>query len=175
MKKFFLLASSLLFVSGCSLTVNTQTQDTWSVTQISWSVSKAPITKTETVLTQCGFTINSPLANASVSFPLTIQGTVDNANASSLGCSWTMFEGEAGTAQLYFWEAGNNSRHVLNTPFIVKVTNRMTTGPVAASVVINFNNSWIWLSSWTPMKIVFTEENPSGGMQDTLTLPVTLQ
>lgn len=140
------------------------------------SVSKTGTGSSHQLLgSSCGLTINSPAANAHVSFPLTVTGTIDNTNSSALGCSWTMFEGQAGTAQLYFFDQGNNNWHVLGNPIIVPVSNWMTVGPVSFTIPVNFNNSGLGLSSGNPMKITFTEENPSGATPDTFDLPLVLQ
>ena len=193
MKRLLLLLLPTLFLSWCSLVGNNQTQNTWNIeknaqleqqvidvnVQSSWLQQKNNISQEIQKATQykklshCGLTINYPTPTSTVSFPVTISGTIDNNNASTLGCSWTMYEGQAGTAQLYFLE--NNNWHQINTPFILHVSDWMTLGPVLFSVIINFNNNWIGLSSGTPMKIIFTEENPSGTTPDTLTLPIILQ
>lgn len=129
-----------------------------------------------TLYSHCGLIIDGPVANSTASFPVTIHGAVDNNNASTLGCSWTMFEGQAGTAQLYYWDQGNNNWQSVNTPFIIPVTNWMTLGPVPFSMTVNFNNGGLGLSSGNLMKITFTEENPSGvGTIDTFDLPLVLQ
>ena len=117
----------------------------------------------------CGLTINSPVASSSVPFPLVVTGTIDNNNSQSLGCSWTMFEGQAGTAQLYSWSGTWNA---VGSYIVVPVSNWMTTGPVSFSITIPSAG----LSSGTQVKINFTEENPSGNPPiDTLDLPLVVQ
>lgn len=120
----------------------------------------------------CGMTINSPAENATVAFPLQISGTVDNTTMSTLGCSWIMFEGQAGTAHLYYFS--NNAWHPIGQDTIVPVLNWMTVGPTNFTMTMPFTNT-LNLPSGTPMKIIFTEEDPAGnGNPDTLTLPLIL-
>ena len=120
----------------------------------------------------CGLSITTPVPNATVSFPLIIQGVVDNSNRQSLGCSWGMFEGQAGIAQLYYYNGGawialGNSAPMLVDDWIATKTN--------FSVTLNFTNEGIGLSNGTPMKVVFTEENQRAKFPSkTLELPVSL-
>ena len=123
----------------------------------------------------CGLTINTPTPNSSAAFPFTISGTIDNTNASTLGCSWTMFEGHAGTAHLYDLNSSNNQWHAVGLDIPVTVSNWMTIGPTSFSLVVPFNNINAGLPSGTLMKVMFTEENPSGNTADTLDLPLLLQ
>ena len=122
----------------------------------------------------CGLTIDSPIANSSVSFPLTITGTIDNKNSNTTGCSWTMFEGQAGVAHLYDFNNGKTWHAVgLNIP--VKVAD-WTAEATQFSVVIPFDNSNAGFIPGTPMKVVFTAENPSGSSSvNTLNLPLLLK
>lgn len=126
-------------------------------------------------VSHCGMTITAPAANASVSFPVNVSGVIDNTKASTLGCSWQMFEGQAGTAQLYYLGSAAGDWYTLNNPVVVPVSNWTSAGPVPFSVAVNFHDGGLGLLPGTKMKIVFTEENASGsGTVDTLTLPFTL-
>ena len=126
---------------------------------------------------KCGLTVANPTNNSKVAFPLTVNGVVDNRNASKLGCSWTMFEGDAGTAQMYFrWlEHGVVRWSPVGQEAKMLVNNWMTTGPENFTATLNFNNEGIGLPAGTPMKVVFTEETGSGLPPiDTFELPFYL-
>lgn len=169
MKKILLLALPLLFLVWCSSIKNTNTENTWNVLDASQSEVSA-----NTVIalpSHCGLTIDSPASGATVSFPLTIQWTVDNTQAQGLGCSWTMFEAQAGVARLY----ADINDPAIGNPVLMQVPNWMTNGPVSFSIVIPFDNSNAGFPSGTPMQVVFEEESPSGAASDTLVLPIVLQ
>ncbi len=124
---------------------------------------------------KCGLNLNYPIANTSVKFPLVISGTIDNSNYRELGCAWNVFEGVIGTAQLYYysntlgWKAIGES--------VIVNSSGYNNGTFALTSTINFKNNGIGLPNTTLMKIVFTEENPSGiaNTTDTFELPVILQ
>lgn len=124
---------------------------------------------------KCGLIVTSIQPNTQVSFPLTIQGTIDNSNSQNLGCSWQMFEGQAGLAQLYYnyensgWKPIGVSSHVQVSDWTATRTSFSTT--------LNFNNGGIGIPGGTPMKISFTEENASGipGAADIFDLSVVLR
>ena len=121
----------------------------------------------------CGLVVTSPIPKSSVTFPLVIKGVVDNSDREKLGCSWQMFEGQAGTAEIYFKD-GNNEWKKLGTTVPVPVENWMSV-KTFFSVSLNFNNEGIGLPTGTPMKVVFTEENASGiPPVDTYELPLVL-
>ncbi len=123
----------------------------------------------------CGFSVTTPLQNAGVSFPLSVTGVVDNTDAENLGCSWIKFEGQAGTAQVCFNDAGEWNMLGGPTP-ITLMGEWMTNAPVPFSFVIDFPTANIALTPGTAMKIVFSEENPSGMPPvDIFELPVVLQ
>ena len=130
------------------------------------------IKNTNSVVSKCGFSINSPALNSPIysNTPLIFSGVIDNANYQTNGCRWTMFEGQAGTAQLYY--KNGNTWGPINTVKIIKVTNWMTAGPVPFTVSVNFNNSGPGFSNNTPMKVVFTEDDPSGATPETLEFPL---
>lgn len=141
-----------------------------------WYMRNNSNTPPAALASHCGLIIDGPAINSVTTFPVTIHGAIDNNYASTLGCAWTMFEGQAGTAQVYYWDQGNNNWQAVNTPFVIPVSNWMTLGPVAFAVTVNFNNNGLGLSSGNLMKVTFTEENPSGqGTADTLDWPLVLQ
>lgn len=120
---------------------------------------------------KCGFSATAPISGAVVGFPLTVTGFVDNSNRQNLGCSWQMFEGQAGIAQLYY-NYGNRGWNQVGAPVPVRVSD-WTAVKTSFSVTLNFSNDGIGLPIGTPMKIVFTEENASGlPGADTFELPV---
>lgn len=130
----------------------------------------------EVVMSPCGITITSPAPDSIIhsNTPVVFSGVINNSNAATVGCSWTMFEGEAGTAQLWHKDGGVWGK--INSPQIIHVTNWMTTGPVPFTVSVSFNNSGPGFASGLPMKVVFTEENPSGeGIPDTIEIPLIFQ
>jgi hypothetical protein len=130
-------------------------------------------TNTASKVSHCGMTINSPLKDAKVSFPLTISGVIDNRNAMALGCSWSLFEGEAGSVQLYFKGTPTSNWSPLGSPVVVPVKgNWMTAGPVPFSVTLKFNNEGIGLGGGTQMKAVFTDNQQKDNTpSSTLELP----
>ncbi|MES3005778.1 MAG: hypothetical protein V4664_02410 [Patescibacteria group bacterium] len=103
---------------------------------------------------KCALVVTSLAANSKVSFPLTVKGTIDN---SATGCSWQMFEGQAGTAQLFF-NYENQGWKPIGTSVPVRVSD-WTAKTTSFELVLNFNNGGIGIPSGTPMKILFTAEN----------------
>ncbi|MEN9604563.1 MAG: hypothetical protein RJB39_248 [Candidatus Parcubacteria bacterium] len=143
-----------------------------------------PATTTETVATSgliivsdhtqiCGLQIESPKPNSKITFPLTVTGTIDNTKATE-GCRWTMFEGQAGIAQLYVDNAGLGWDPV-GQVFIVAAEDWMTT-KTKFKTTIEFNNKGVGFKSGTKFRIRFTEEDPSGmNKTQVVDLPVELQ
>ncbi len=105
----------------------------------------------------CDIKVGSIPPNSQVSFPLVIQGVIHN---SKKGCAWKMFEGQAGTAQLYF-NYNNQGWKSVGESVPVRIENNL---PKLHEFLmdLNFSNSGIGLPSGTPMKIIFTAENASG-------------
>ncbi len=120
--------------------------------------------------TVCGLEVRSVKPNAKVVFPLTVSGVIDNTHKE--GClNWQMFEGQAGSAQLYF-NVDNAGWKKLGERVVVSVDDWMATSTLF-STVLNFNNGGIGLPDNTPLKVIFSEENPSGqGVVDTVELPL---
>jgi|GEM_PF-7089039 len=111
------------------------------------------------IVGKCGLSITSPTPNTRVSFPLVIKGMVDNSNSKTLGCSWSMFEGQAGTVQLSYLDKG--VWHPLGVSVPVKVDD-WTSTKINFAITLNFNNDGIGLVPGTELKVVFMGENPSG-------------
>ena len=101
MKKLFLFALSLgvssLLLVGCG----SRPLDTH---QLTGSLDSGAVVETASVVSKCGLTILSPAPNTAISsnVPLVFSGVIDNSQAQTLGCQRGMFEGQAGTAQLYY-------------------------------------------------------------------------
>ena len=113
----------------------------------------------------CGMTINSPLPGSTVAFPLTINATVDNTQMTSLGCSWGVFEAQAGGV-----EVKDGSGNVLATAPVTTTANWMTANatPYSASITALSNPNYSG-----PLTLVFTEDNAEGDPNpDMLTVAV---
>lgn len=125
----------------------------------------------------CGFTVTSMKSGDSVAFPLTVSGLIDNSNKSAK-CKWQMFEGQAGSAQLYY-NYKNSGWMKISSPAPIVVDNWMS-DKANFTAKFAFMNKGDSLPAGTPMKVVFTEENPSGmtsgmGGVDTLELPFMIR
>ena len=107
----------------------------------------------------CGLTITSHKPNDRVDFPLTLSGKIDNTNAKKLGCAWTMFEGQAGMAQLYYYT--KNSWQKLGEAAPIKVANWMTNS-TTFTTTLNFEKLGVSLQAGSPIKVILTEDNASG-------------
>jgi hypothetical protein len=146
---------------------NSQKEQTNTDTKVDETITKDSVDKSK-----CGLLVTSVSANAKVSFPVVIKGVIDNTAASSKGCSWQMFEGQAGTAQLFY--KYQSSWYSLGVSVPVKVDN-WTSAKTNFTVTLNFNNDGIGLPNGTPLKVVFSEENASGmSPVDTFELPIVL-
>lgn len=116
---------------------------------------------------KCGLTVDTPLPGSTVSFPLTITGTIHNAVATD-NCTWTLFEGQAGTVSA----ALNNIMDVGFTPIVLS-GDWMTSGPVPFSITFIPASP---IATGTPVTLTFVEENPSGeGSPDALIYNVIAQ
>ncbi len=125
-----------------------------------------------TVPPTCGFSVTSPAPNQKVSFPLVVKGVVDNTDAENKGCSWQMFEGQAGSAQLYAYNIDGKETgwQKIGAAVPTTVADWMTTSTTFA---INIGNDQMGLAQGTQMKIVFEEEDAAGfGNPDTYELPL---
>jgi hypothetical protein len=100
--------------------------------------------------------------------PISVTAVVDNTNMQALGCSWTVFEAQAGTIEL---KDGNGT--VLGFGLLTTTQDWMTASPVTYTGQVTSNSVF---APGTPLTLVFTEENPSGdGIPDTLVVPVVVQ
>ncbi len=99
---------------------------------------------------KCGLTVSSPFPNEKFTWPLVIKGKVaPQKSQTNNDCSWQTFEGVSGTAQLYFNENNKGWKSVGDS---------MIFGP---DLSVTFNYTEIGLPMNTPIKVVFTEENPA--------------
>lgn len=120
---------------------------------------------TEIIRTGCAasrVTVNTPAPTEFVaqSFPLSI--TVDNRGGDPK-CTWTVFEAQAGTVEVY----DMNGNRLAQT-YISTTEDWMNLGPTTFTTTVNITKS---LS--TDMKIIITEEDPSGmGDVATVMIPV---
>jgi hypothetical protein len=120
---------------------------------------------------ECGLTVETPVTNASVSFPVTITGTINNTEGAA--CAWTMFEGQAGVAELYYETKDGWSLPVDTAP--IEVADWMTTS-TTFSATLEFDNTTEQFPAGYNFKIVLVEEDPSGmGKSDRLEIPVVLE
>jgi hypothetical protein len=113
---------------------------------------------------KCGLTVNSPLVGSTVTFPLSINATVDNSNTSA-ACSWTVFEAQAGPIVIK-----DGAGNTLATSFLATTANWMTTAPtVYTATIASLSNP----NYSGPLNIIFEEENPADFPNpDTLTVSV---
>ncbi len=109
----------------------------------------------------CGLTITAPENGAQAVFPLTITGKVNNVMAKTTGCGWTIFEGQAGTAQLYLSYINDTWIPVEGSSAVVKVVGDVGT-TTSVKTVINFDNKKYGLPAKSKMRIVFYEEDAKG-------------
>jgi hypothetical protein len=122
---------------------------------------------------KCGLTVTSHSPKSKVGFPLVIKGVVDNSNSKADGCSWQMFEGQAGIAQIYFKSNDNEWKKIGESKPVI--AENWTSVNSLFSVGLNFNNEGVGLPNSTELKVVFTEENASGMPPvDTYELPLIL-
>jgi hypothetical protein len=131
---------------------------------------------------KCGLTITFPTIGTTASFPLPLKGIIDNRNRNALGCSWTVFEAQAGTARVFaninnqgwkevgYW--GDNQSGAIAGPVpMMTVGDWMTENPVSVSATLMLDPKAGVIPAGTPMKIVINEEDPSGMGGETLEVP----
>ena len=137
------------------------------------SIKEVPIVVNDQTPCSQTFKVESPVAGSAVSFPVTLVGSVDNSHLKA-GCpSWIMFEGQAGTASLYYETKNGWSLPTDTQP--IKVADWTSTS-TTFSVTLNFDNKTEEFPSGYNFKVVFTEENPSGqGVVDSVEVPLTLK
>ncbi len=119
-----------------------------------------------TTTSNCGLSVVSPLPNTTVTFPLMVQAVVDNTQMATLGCSWTVFEAQAGVVKVYDI---NNIQ--VGFGILATTGNWMTTSPVNYSATVTLTGT----PATNALTLVFEEEDPSGnGNIDIVSIPVTL-
>lgn len=112
----------------------------------------------------CGLTVISPLSNTIVSSPLIANAIVNNTNKTALGCSWTVFEAQAGVASLV-----DSTGTQVGFALLQTTSDWMTDGPVPYTGTITFSAQ----PAPGPLSLVITEDNPSGeGTPSVLTIPL---
>lgn len=98
----------------------------------------------ENAVGKCGLNILSHIPHETVSWPISIKGTV---NKEATGdCFWQTFEGVSGRSQLYIFE--DNTWKPIGNSLIF-----------GNEFLLTFNYAEIGLPMNAPLKIVFTEEN----------------
>lgn len=109
---------------------------------------------------KCGLLIQSPKNLSNIVLPVMVSGYIDNSRYKKEKCRWQMFEGQAGTARLYY-DYNNQGWAELGEAIPIQVSNWMaTTTPFLVGFYLH--SSQIELPVGTPMKITFKEEDPSG-------------
>ncbi len=98
-----------------------------------------------------GFVVQSPNLDIGTSFPIYVEGVVDNREAGE--CRWTVFEGQAGKVEAFDIENNLVSDGVLKT-----VEDWMTDEPVNYKAILNLHKAPVSRD----LRIIVTEEDPSG-------------
>ncbi len=131
---------------------------------------------------KCGMKILFPTIGTTASFPLPVKGVVDNRNRSALGCSWTIFEAQAGTIRVFaninnlgwkevgYW-ADNSSGAVAAAVPLMTTGDWMTELPVDVAATVWLDPKAGAIPAGTPMKLVIEEEDPSGLGPEILEVP----
>ncbi len=115
---------------------------------------------------RCGLTVSSPLSNTAVTAPVAVTAIVNNSNPQ--GCTWTVFEAQAGSVALI-----DSSGNTIGTSVLSTSDDWMTSGPVPYTASITPTRALI---SGEALSLVFTEEDVSGmGNVDTLSVPLVAQ
>lgn len=121
---------------------------------------------TEAPYYKCGMTVNAPLPNSTVAFPLNVSGIINNLGATD-NCTWTLFEGQGGMVT------------ISNGPTTYATAPVMIAGDWMSTLPVNFSASLIPgspIPSGTPLTITFAEEDPSGqGLGTTFSYQVIAQ
>lgn len=118
--------------------------------------------------TRCGLTITSPLPNQTVTLSpdntFVVRGVVDNTKRTSLGCSWTVFEAQAGVIKAY-----NTQGNIVGSGILTAQEGQdwMTDQPTVYEGSVQVSS----VSSEFTLKII--EDNPSGeGSVDSIEIPL---
>jgi len=148
MKKLFFVVF-LFTIAGCN---SGKITENYSETKQS-SLPKIEVTRTPA--NNCdgkGFIVQSPNLDIGTSFPIYVEGVVDNRDSGE--CRWTVFEGQAGKVEAFDTENNLVSDGVLKT-----VEDWMTDEPRNYKAILNLHKAPVSRD----LKIVITEEDPSGG------------
>jgi len=161
MKKIFFVVF-LFTIVGCSSEKITENN---SETKQS-NLPKIEVTRTPA--NNCGdkgFVVQSPNLDIGTSFPIYVEGVVDNRDSGE--CRWTVFEGQAGKVEAFDTENNLVSDGVLKT-----VEDWMTDEPRNYKAILNLHKAPVSRD----LKIVITEENPSGeGMSEKIEFKAVLK
>lgn len=112
-----------------------------------------------------GFVVQSPSLDLGTSFPIFVEGVVDNREAGS--CRWTVFEGQAGRVEVFDVEDNLVSDGVLKT-----IEDWMTDEPRNYKAILNLGKAPVSKD----LRIVITEEDPSGeGLGEKIEFPAVLR
>jgi len=154
-------------------TVTTSSKET--VTTKTTSTEKST-TKTTTSFTQgvnqkCNLKISYPASGSSVSFPLTLKGTLDIAGANSYPCVWEERNGLAGTVQVYYKKSGTWVESGIPVSLLSESSISTSTLNVKSSM-INMNSFALGVFSGNPIKLLITDNNVRGGEKNTLEMIV---
>lgn len=107
--------------------------------------------------------VQAPVANSTVTFPLTVTAVVDNTQGTT--CTWTVFEAQAGLVELK-----NGANVVVASAPLMTAANWMVSTPVTYTATLQPSP----LPPAGAYTLVITEENPSGeGTPGVVTIPVT--
>ncbi len=148
MKKLFFLVFVFTIVGCSSEKITENNSDTKQS-----SLPKIEVTRTpDNNCGDKGFVVQSPNLDIGTSFPIYVEGVVDNRYAGE--CRWTVFEGQAGTIEAFDVENNLISDGALRT-----VEDWMTDEPRNYKAILNLHKAPVSKD----LKIVITEEDPSGG------------
>ena len=161
MKKLFLIVFVLIIV-GCN---------SEKVTENNLQTKQSSLPKIEVTRTPAnncddkGFIVQSPNLDIGTSFPIYVEGVVDNRDSGE--CRWTVFEGQAGKVEAFDTENNLVSDGVLKT-----VEDWMTDEPRNYKAILNLHKAPVSRD----LKIVITEEDPSGeGMSEKIEFKAVLK
>lgn len=169
-QKTLLLILIIIVALGTYLYTNKTTPLPTDQSPTATTTDITPITITPNGTCGLFVTSHNPDSKASLLKPITISGIVDNTNREKLGCSWTMFEGQLGSAHAYVFV--NNAWKSISEETPVPVANWMT-DKTTFSVEIKIDTGTMNIAEGTPLKVVFTEENPAAiNPSKTYTLPL---
>ncbi len=102
----------------------------------------------QTSLEHCAMHFISPSDGDEVTAPTLLSVVIDNSNPD---CSWTVFEGQGGLVKLI----GDTDQVIYTTPLLAQ-GEWMTASPVTYTAELEYSNYV------GPLKVLITEENPSG-------------